>query len=198
MAKEEKGKIKIRFFEVDLEGTDETLQEVIRTVTTIAGRAPTVLRTKALPSSPKSQELLEPLSEDGSNVVDLDEIQEEIPMSSTKPKKKRSYANPQVVEIDLKSGDMPFANYCKSKNPSNTVKKYIVCAAWLKEFRGEDEISINHIYTCFRVMSWGVQRDMGQPFRSGKKLGYFDNGSKNGLWKINHIGLDKADKMGSA
>lgn len=199
MAKEEKGKIKIRFFEVELEGTDATLQEVIRSVTSVAGRAPTVLRARTLPPGQDRQEGVEALLDENPNVVDTEEAP--ISTSSVTPSKaktkKKSYGNPQVLDIDLKSGEIPFASYCKSKNPTDTIKKYLVCAAWFKEYRKEEEISIDHIYTCYRAMGWSVQKDMGQTFRGGKKQGYFDNGSKNGMWKINHIGLDKVLSMGS-
>ena len=197
MAREDKGKIKIRYMEVDLEGTNDTLQEVLRSVTAIAERA--VVTRRTLLSTTKQEQLEEPeaLQDESSNYIKVEEASETPSSSPNKPKKKRSYGNPQVLSVDFKTGDMPFAAFCQSKNPTKNIQKYLVCAAWFKEQRGEDEISADHVYTCFRTMRWGIQKDMGQTFRSGKQQGYFDNGSKAGMWKITHIGLDVVDKMGS-
>ncbi len=41
MAKGEKGKIKIRYFEIDLEGSDETLLESVRSAAALANRGQT-------------------------------------------------------------------------------------------------------------------------------------------------------------
>jgi len=198
MAKGEKGKIKIRYFEVDLEGTDDTLQEVLRSVTSVVGRnQTTIVRTvPALPSdnNQNGQEVITYLEEE-SHTPEAEETP--VPTTAKKAKQQKSFPTPKVLTIDLKGGEMPFETFCQSKKPTDTTKKYLVCAAWLKEYGGLEEITADHIYTCFRAAHWSVQKDMGQTLRSGKKRGYYDNGSKPGLWKITHIGLDVVEKMGA-
>jgi hypothetical protein len=201
MVHDEKGKIKIRFFEIELDGSNETLQEAMRTFNSVVGKSTIVInRTPALPGIQNHDASEIQQVEDEAAPPTPDEFTEPpsgmTPNSPTKPKKKK-YATPQVLSIDLKSGKIPFDEYVQLKTPTDTTKKYLVCAAWLKENLNLDEITINHVYTCFRALGWNVQRDVGQTFRTGKKQGYFDNGSKNGFWKINHIGLGVVDKMGS-
>ena len=42
-------------------------------------------------------------------------------------------------------GPVPFVQYFNEKNPGDHSKRYLVIAAWLKEYRQLNEISIDHI-----------------------------------------------------
>jgi hypothetical protein len=95
------------------------------------------------------------------------------------------------------SGQVPFAEYFRSKNPATHSKRYLVIAAWLKEYRQLTEIGIDHVYTCYRTMGLSPVADMGQVFRGCKQRGWFYSGSQRGLFAINHVGLGQVNNMGN-
>jgi hypothetical protein len=196
-------KLRIRFFEVSVEGTSETIEEAIRNVANVAMHRSITAPANNIHSLPSSAPAV---NNGGQQTLDLEDIQEAavseassngVPASpSSKPKTKRTYPTPDLLEIDLNGGDMPFETYCQRKSPGDTMKRYLVIAAWLKEYRNTDIITAAHIYTCYRKMGWGVQRDVGQPLRGGKKQGYFRSGAQDGSYELTHIGLDAVRKMG--
>ena len=192
----ERGKIKIRFFEVELEGGDETLLEGIRTAAAIASRGATSVKViKALPSTPDAPSA-EIVGEREIEPQDSDEAEETERPATGRPqiKKNRSYPTPEVLDIDLKS-DLSLESYVAKAKPADDNKKYLVVAAWFKEHRNTASIGINHIWTTFRSLNWGVQKDMGQPFRSLKRQGCFKAADERGQFVITHIGLDIVQKM---
>ncbi len=100
------------------------------------------------------------------------------------------YTVPKLLkDLDLDSGPRPFKEFAQEIDPQTDNHRYLVIAAWLKEFRNIDLIDINHIFTCNQKMGWKTQKDVGQPFRQLKRKSYFDNPSK-GQWEITHIGRD--------
>jgi hypothetical protein len=117
--------------------------------------------------------------------------------SGTKSKKPRTYTSLKVVEIALTSKPLPFADFANEKQPGDTTKKFLVCAAWLKENRNIAVVDAHHIWTCFRHVGWGVQRDMAQPLRDGSRKGYYKKVGK-GKYEITHLGLDAVNKMKGA
>ena len=191
MPKDDKGKIKVRFFEVELDGSNETLLEGLKSFATIAGRTQSVVRVvqPAAPAqigSPQQVENSEPIE------AEATEVEQDRPQ---KPRKTRIYRTPEILDLDLKTGSVPFEEFCKQKNPTDTAKKYLVIAAWLKDNLKLDQINSDHVYTCYRAMGWGVERDVGRPFRNCKQSGYFRSAADNGSWEITHVGLGVVQKM---
>ena len=193
MPKDEKGKIKIRFFEVEVEGGSETLLEGVRTAAAVAAKGSPVKVIRALPSTPAAPENVdhEPDLFDGDGTGDEVESESAGP---AKAKKNRTYTNPEILEIDLVSGDVPLEAFAASKEPSEMSKRYLVVAAWLKGHREITEIGIDHIWTCFRFLQWSVPRDIGQPFRKAKAQGWF-RASGRGVFEITHVGLEVVRKL---
>jgi hypothetical protein len=71
-----------------------------------------------------------------------------------------------------------------------------VIAAWFKLHRKEDAITVDHIYTCYRIIEWSCNiPDFSSPLRALKHKQLFDQKGK-GLYAINHLGLAKVDKLG--
>ena len=199
MAKTEIGKIKIRFFEVEVEGSNETLLESVRSAAALANRGHSSRPIKSLPPMPVTNGGTQGVSEQDADVMsdvspEGSELEEQ---AGSRAKKTRTYTSQKVVDIDLTGGPQPFAEFVQSKNPGDTIKKFLVCATWLKDQRNISIVDADHIWTCFRHMQWGVQRDMAQPLRDGARNGYFKKVSK-GKYEITHIGLDAVTKMKSA
>lgn len=190
--KENKSKGKIRVFLFELEGSDETLLESVRTIAGAVNRTfngPTTrVLVKSLPThaDDNEQDILE------DEFTNIDEVTpDDVDDSTVKTKRARKFPTPKVLDIDLTSGDLGLKAFCELKKPNDQRGKYMVIATWLKEYRNIDEVSIDHIYTGYRKMSWTPPKDMGQIFRDAKNAGYFGNGTKKGTWKINHIGLGR-------
>jgi hypothetical protein len=111
------------------------------------------------------------------------------------PKAPRQYYKPKVVNVDLTGGDRSFEAYVVDKgSPTETTKRYLLVAAWFKLHRGTDAITVDHVYTCYRGVSWTLDfPDVAQPFRDLKRRGWGDN--KNKQFTLNHIGEGVASKM---
>jgi len=178
MAKPEKGKIKIRFFEVELEGSDETLLESVRSATSLANRgaAPRPMKQITAPAREGNGGSGAGAPTEESVIVD-EEATDSPPVEapSSRTKKPRHYRAPNVLDLDLKSGPVPLESFFQSKQPGDTMKQYLVIAAWLKEHRNTSRVNVDHIYTCLKALGLGAQRDVAQPLRSGKSLGYYGN-----------------------
>ena len=195
---QENEEFRIRFIEVTVKGSAATLQHAIRSVADAVGQRPSIApptQTQALPSG----------STNGQQALDFDHVEEgEIEETSapatpvkTQPKRNRSYATPQILhDLELKSGKVPFEDFCRKKNPNTDNKRYLVIAAWFKEHRNVNAVTTAHIYTCWRAMGWtNYPADFGKPFRSCKAQGWFKSTS-DGSFEINHLGLDVVNKMG--
>ena len=198
---EERGKVRLRFVEFELEGLSSTIEESIKSLVGSMNRAnggslPNQQRTSGLPRTAKvvaSNGTDNP--EDavqGSLELDVDSDTlgtEE--SSSDRPKTPRHYTQPEFLEdFDLDSGEKPFKVYATEIGPETDNHRYLVIAAWSKQCRGLELITNDHVYTCYQKMGWKSQRDIGQPFRKMKRASLFQNPAR-GQWKITHIGLDR-------
>jgi hypothetical protein len=199
---EEKGKVKFRFVEFELEGLNSTIEESIKNIVHSMSRSSTIPARTLLPR-PTTLAALPPANGDGHS--DLDPEQEAVLEAATeeqepqapalaRPKTPRRYAVPTFLsDVDLDSGDMPFKTFAEQQAPKSDNRRYIAIAAWFKKRRDIDTISTDHIYTCNQKMGWKTQKDVGGPFRYMKKKSYFDAVGRN-QWKITHIGLDQLNK----
>lgn len=122
----------------------------------------------------------------------------EVPaVNSNRPPRKPYIKKVQVLDLDLKSGDMPLAEFVREKGPSSLNERYLVIAYWFKHYRQTNKISANHVYTAYKKVGWGTDiKDMSQPFRDLKKGG---RGSlEGGEFVINHLGEDVVEKLGAS
>ena len=103
---------------------------------------------------------------------------------------------PEVLDLDLESGKMPFLKYHGQKNPSQHSKRYLVIAAWFKEFRQLPDINADHIYTCYRLLGLNTVSDVGSVFRDCKHNGWFNPGSQRGSFAITIVGLNIVNDLG--
>lgn len=199
---EERGKVRLRFVEFELEGLSSTIEESIKSIVgsmnrASAGTLPAQQRGNGSPEAPR---LVAATGNDGSQPAGPETIEEDIgPDGSqggeavpTRPKGATRYTQPHFLkEVDLDSGEKPFRDYATELHPETDNDRYLVIASWLKLFRSLDLITIHHIYTCNQKMGWASQKDLGQPFRQLKRKSMFINSGK-GQWEITHIGLDRA------
>lgn len=195
---DDKGKVKFRFVEFELEGLNSTIEESVKNIVHSLSRTSTI-PTRVLSAKPAASAGLPP--DDKGGHEDLEPEMEAIREMDTsndnghlsapaRSKASRRYTDPKFLSnLDLDSGEMPFKTFAEQQAPKSDNRKYIVIAAWLKKHRDMDTVSPDHIYTCNQKMAWKTQKDVGQPFRYMKKKSYFETAGRN-QWKITHIGLD--------
>ncbi len=111
---------------------------------------------------------------------------------------KRRVRTPSILELGLNTGKVPFAKYYQQRNPDSHSQRYLVIAAFLKEHKKLDELTDDHIYTCYRTLNLNAVPDIGGPFRKCKRQGWFNSGSKPGWYAINHVGLGKVNNPAQA
>jgi hypothetical protein len=124
-----------------------------------------------------------------------DEVDAETPPVRSKPKgPRKAAATPNVLEIGLTT-DPSLASYAQKTNPKSHAKRFLVVAAWFKEHREIDAISVDHVYTCYRALKWPTNiNDFAQPLRD-LKSGQFLTSPEKGLYAINHLGIAEVEKL---
>jgi hypothetical protein len=197
---EDKGKVKFRFVEFELEGLNSTIEESIKNIVHSMNRGSGTVQ-RVLPPKSTNPLVLPSNGNTGDAAYSEEEpTDSEINESADEPKlnaatssgsKLRRYTQPTFLNnLDLDSGPLPFKTFAEKQNPKSDNRKYLVIAAWLKKNRNLEVISTDHVYTCNQKMGWRTQKDVGQPFRYMKKKSYFDPAGRN-QWNLTHIGLDQ-------
>lgn len=196
--REEKAKIKFRFVEFDMEGGSAALHESLRA---IAGAINRGAKPAALPmtSKPGAQALTAGDAQDPEEAETDDGLTEELPEADQReqnrangaPKKLRT---PQIVDLDLKTAP-GLKEYCDKLQPEGDNKRYLAIVAYLRQHRTVREVTMDHVYTCYRHMGWNVPRDVSSPLRGLKKSGWLDKGEAKGAYALNHIGENEIEKM---
>jgi hypothetical protein len=192
----------VRFIMLETRGNASGLQQIAQAISQ-AVRPTTVIQQVAAPPAMPALPMPAPPQSNGADhdfqpsVELVDEGLTTAPAGARKsPAKKRKLRMPEVLtDLDLTGGAVPFVQYFNEKNPGDHSKRYLVIAAWLKEYRQIDEISSDHIYTCYRTLNMNVVADVGSIFRGCKKQGWFQAGSQPGWFAINHIGLGQVNSM---
>ena len=132
--------------------------------------------------------------EDVQTVEDEQGISDEPAAPAPKParaeplSRPRKYPSPEVIEVDL-LGEPSFSGYIADKRIDSDADRFLTVAAWFKECRQVNEITANHVYTCYRAAHWPTTiQDFVQPLRNPKFRKLMVSPSR-GLFSINHIGL---------
>lgn len=210
MAKEEnKAKVKMTVIHFETESDNETLQENIRSIANTIARALSTPKIVYGINPPTTNDAnpgaIQSLPIEQVETTDDDRLVEESdniegaskPTTSKKKSSNRHLRTPRAIEIDLTSGELPLRAFIEQKKPDSIMKKYLCIIYWLKKHRNINEVNADHMYTCFRHMSWQVPADTAQPLRSmkGRQYGYMQSGSSSGMYTLNHIGENAIESM---
>lgn len=199
---DDRAKVKFRVIEFELEGANAAVENSVKNLTT-------VIMQKNGPSAPAKPALtrgngagpalpgVSPAAED-EQPENLEEpvtgAEEDVAESNpARPRVPRKPPVPEVINIDLTSGDMPF----EGKKLDTDWNKYLACAMWLKEHRDTATVTDDHIYTMFKFMKWTIPGDVAGPLRSMKKQGWFTT-PERGKYAINHLGENEVNRMSAA
>lgn len=177
----------------DLSSFNQVLQNALRgpgttVVQRINGGAPkTITHQPAAEVEGQAEEVIDEVIEE----------EETVSSQPAKPRAKRPPAKANVVPMDMHA-PTSLATFAQGKDSKTQINKYMIAAAWLKECRGVDAVTGDHMFTCFKSMGWSTNiPDFTQPLRVFKaKNKFFDKTDKG--YEINHIGLDFVNKLGGS
>jgi hypothetical protein len=161
-------------------------------------RSPTTPAFKRL-TAPKDEDKAAAAQEVEAEAEDAEE-NESVEQPPTFPRVRSSRKpppTPNIVDLDMNQ-DVSLASFAHGRDAGSQHKKYLIATAWLKEHRGINGVTADHIYTCFRSMDWPTNiPDFYAPLRSLKAKKYFTT-NDNGEYEINHIGLDYVRRLGGS
>ncbi|HEY2781978.1 MAG TPA: hypothetical protein VGI90_14440 [Steroidobacteraceae bacterium] len=196
-----KGKIKFRFIDFEMDGSDSTLQDAIKQITQAIGR-PTAIKVQTAsltgPSKGGAEEVLDAegdTTEEETQDTELEDDDDDQTTSADRASKPRRFKSPKVVQVDLR-GQNPLRPFLERIAPDSDAKRYMAIAYWFKTFRDAPEIGPDHIYTAYKEMSWSnIPKDVGAPLRALKSDGSFEKGAGKQAYILNHIGEGKVEDM---
>lgn len=185
------GNSKIRFIMLEADLADGDLNQITQAISSAMRQPAGPVRLLSRPpaasngtATPESEEAVDELAE----VEATDDGEDSGP---PRPRVVRRYPTPNVLDLDLKSGEKALDVFLTEKEAKKMLPRYLAIAYWFKQYRGIDAISVDHAYTAFRKMSWGVPRDVAQPLRDLARAG---KGKFEGsLFSINHLGVDAVE-----
>lgn len=196
---DQNGKMKVRIIEFELEGSDVSLQESLKSITAALSRpaaSATVSRVTRI-EAPKNASASASQTMDDAEEFEEAELVEEVEVdapASAAPKRARKPAKTPAPTLlrDVRFDDVTptFADFVAEKQPKSEMLKYLCVAYWLKTYKDIPEISIDHVYTAYRVMQWALPAAAVQPMRelAANRDGRFSKGHEKGHYAINHVG----------
>ena len=191
------GTSRIRFIMLDAELPEGDLSQITSAIQNAL--KPTTIVQQRLPNQPAAPTLIsngatgEPTDEALSELGEEAEAAPEAPRPARDPRVRKPRP-PKVLDLDLTS-EVSFESYANEHLPESEPDRNLVVAAWFKEHRGVDAITLDHVYTCYRAMKWpsGID-DFSWPLRSLKREQLMSSPGR-GQYAINHLGLARVQKM---
>jgi hypothetical protein len=178
--------------EGDLSQVTQAIQNALRP----SGSLPATPRALAQRMASAKPDAVEPEPLESDEGVD-ESIEDVATVSASQPRPSppRKLKTPKVLDFDLKSGTS-FVSYVQDKNPPSDQMKFLTALAWFKQHRPDiPAVSADHVYTCYRAAEWSTAiADFSAPLRSLKHSRLIESAGR-GTYVINHIGLDKVEKL---
>lgn len=200
------GKVKIRVIEFEVEGSDATMQESLKSITAALNRGmtaspPPARNVRYVPPPAVSQldgaDHGEADAEAAESAVeDAQEVR--APAVARKTTTPRKLPTPKVIEVSFSDVSPTLKSFAAEKKPENDLKRYLVVAYWFKHFKSITDLTADHFFTAYRHLGWVVPRDPGAPIRDlrHKKRTQFGGGKERGTCVINHVGEEVVLSMG--
>lgn len=194
------GTSRIRFIMIDAEIPEGDLSQITSAIQNAL--KPTTIIQQRLSSQPATPMLIS--NDDDSEGETVDEtrldVEAEQPtqekLHETREPRVRKPTITKVLEIDLKTG-VSLESFVSEHPPKTEAQRNLVVAAYFKEHRNENAITVNHVYTCYRAMGWpSAIRDFSGSLRH-LKMEKLMSSPGRGHYAINHLGLACVEKLGS-
>jgi hypothetical protein len=112
----------------------------------------------------------------------------------SKKKARHAYRKPVLFKLDMKAGDVPWAEFASDRQPRSDRGRHLVAAAWLFEQGHFKTITPVHLFACYRSAGWTF--DVGDPTATLRALKQEGLGTlKSGRFRINRLGLAEVGKV---
>lgn len=177
--------------EGDLNQITSAIQNALKPVTVVQQRLPAQL-TAALPSE---REIVDGDAERDATPQGDEEQSDAGVASPAREVRIRKPTPMKVLELDLTS-ETSFENFAQRHIPKSDTERNLVVLAWFKEFRSDEAVTADHVYTCYRTMKWpsGIE-DFPSTLRRLKAQQLVTSPSRR-VYVINHLGIARVEKLG--
>jgi hypothetical protein len=199
-------------FGINLEGSEQVVMEGIKAFTHAMAKSgvvltPPVVRpalspgTKATTAAAVVDQVEEP-----DTTLEVPEEEPVVEASNETPsngaeRKRRIPPEPKVLnDLDITAGPMPLKTFVEQKGPKKSQDRLVVVAAWLKKHKGFEEITRDHLYTCYQQMGgsgdWKALNNFDVMLRQlGKRKSWFEKGKNEASFKVTIIASNYVDGM---
>ena len=186
---ERAGRVKIRLIEFEVEGSDNSIQESLKSIAAALNRSTASHPYKTrLVTNQAGQDF-----DDYEEVEDPEEEAEEQPLEGTAtraPRVQKRPATPNILDINFADVSPTLKEFVAEKGPKQILQRYLVIAYWYKHTRGISDLTQDHFFTAFRHLQWTVPKDPSGPVKDlrHKRRTQMGAGTTPGTSTINHIG----------
>src|SRR5256885_11067487 len=189
------GKGKITAVVLNIEGSDSTLQEALRTLNnamssmvvhprTLLVQSNAQMASGEIPGKDASEQQSEVSGDEVS--IDRDDAVNDAEGSGRAPRPPKSRT---VIDLNLTAAERPLKTFLEEKSVNeNDSQRYLTIAYWYQQYMAIEAVTMDHIHTAYRFMSWNTPKDAGAALRNLKRQGLFHKGEEKGAYKINHVG----------
>lgn len=106
----------------------------------------------------------------------------------------RPYRTPALFRLDMKAGEVPWAEFAGDREPRSQRGRHLVAAAWLREHARYETITPVHLFACCNSVGWSF--DAADPTATLRALEQEGLGTlEHGRFRINRRGLAEVEKM---
>lgn len=191
MAKQSKGKSRLRVFFADFEGDDETIQESLRAISNAVSKTfqPKIINVpqKAIQTNIEDSALE---SEDAEELIEYDDVGDDCvsAVSARQRKKRKAPTMSLVKELNLRpEGKKPLREFYSEKQPSSQEKKIALFVYYMVHELEVADINPNHVFTCFKHVEARPPKDLPQIIRNtASRWAWIDNADSNNIKITNH------------
>lgn len=175
------GNSKIRFIMLEADLSDGDLSQVTQAI------------QNALRPAQQTVKLIQTSNGNGEDdvAIDLDQFETlDIESDRAEPPKQRAQrsSKPRVAktptvlnDIDVTS-DPSLKDFVADFEISTSVDKYLVIALWFRDARQIQSVTVDHVYTCFKLLGWGTgANDFAKTLRNLRDEQSLKGGSKEGF-----------------
>ena len=186
-------KVKFRVFEFEMDGSDESIQDTMKTLAaalTRGGQGPIPVNRRIKADTPASVPgAAESETEDELTDEDETQVEDVVPKTVVSPKRPKKVQTYKILD-DIRFDETPIKldQFVSQYNLTSDLKRYLAIALWFKDHLKLVEINVRHWYTAFKYLKWPIPNSPGQPIRDLRAKDRLSKGVSPGHTFINQIG----------
>lgn len=187
------GKVKVRVFEFEMDGSDESIQDTMKTLAAAftRGGGQTALPVRRLKAADAAAGLPtgEAEAEEEQEGETSDDVEDVVAKAPSAPRKARKVQTYDILDdIRFDKTKVPLSEFVAQYDVKSDLRKYLVIASWYKDQLKLPEINVRHWYTAFKYLKWTIPNDPAGPIRNLRAMKKLSKGTTAAHAYINHIG----------